>query len=79
LSTPDLSAGPRGARLAFTSTEAASYLGVSVATVRRWSNAGKLVGARTPGGQRRFSREELDAFVTSLHRGERADKARPAA
>jgi excisionase family DNA binding protein len=40
---------------------------VSVATVRRWSNAGLLHGARTPGGQRRFSQDELDTFVRSLH------------
>ena len=54
--------------LAFTSSHAASYLGVSLATVRRWSNDGHLDGYRTPGGQRRFSREQLDAFVRSLGR-----------
>ena len=55
-----------GTELAFTSSEAARYLGVSLATVRRWSNAGHLPGYRTPGGQRRFSRAQLDAFLTSL-------------
>jgi len=62
----------RGGRteLAFTSSAAARYLGVSLATVRRWSNAGHLVGYRTPGGQRRFSREQLDRFVDSLSRDE---------
>jgi len=45
---------------------AAQHLGVSIATVRRWSNAGHLPGYRTPGGQRRFTVEELDAFVDSL-------------
>jgi excisionase family DNA binding protein len=59
--------------LAFTSSQAASYLGVSLATVRRWSNAGYLNGYRTPGGQRRFSREQLDAFVRSLGRGDDDD------
>ena len=53
-------------QLAFTSSQAASYLGVSLATVRRWSNEGYLRGYRTPGGQRRFSREQLDAFLRSL-------------
>ena len=53
-------------QLAFTSSQAASYLGVSLATVRRWSNSGALRGYRTPGGQRRFSREQLDAFLDSL-------------
>ena len=52
--------------LAYTSSEAAEYLGVSLATVRRWSNTGHLRGYRTPGGQRRFSRTQLDAFVHSL-------------
>jgi excisionase family DNA binding protein len=59
---------PRGVRtqLAYTSSQAASYLGVSLATVRRWSNDGHLRGYRTPGGQRRFSREQLDSFLRSL-------------
>jgi excisionase family DNA binding protein len=52
--------------LAFTSSEAARYLGVSLATVRRWSNDGHLRGYRTPGGQRRFSRDQLDGFLSSL-------------
>jgi len=56
--------------LAFTSSQAASYLGVSLATVRRWSNDGHLNGYRTPGGQRRFSRDQLDAFVRSLSHGD---------
>ncbi len=53
-------------QLAFTSSQAANYLGVSLATVRRWSNNGHLQGYRTPGGQRRFSREQLDLFLSSL-------------
>ena len=53
-------------QLAFTSSQAATYLGVSLATVRRWSNDGYLRGYRTPGGQRRFSSEQLDAFLRSL-------------
>ena len=56
-------------QLAFTSSEAARYLGVSLATVRRWSNAGHLAGYRTPGGQRRFSRAQLDQFLASLDGG----------
>ncbi|MGD0196698.1 MAG: helix-turn-helix domain-containing protein [Solirubrobacteraceae bacterium] len=53
-------------QLAFTSSQAASYLGVSLATVRRWSDDGHLRGYRTPGGQRRFSRAQLDEFLSSL-------------
>jgi excisionase family DNA binding protein len=62
--------------LAFTSSQAATYLGVSLATVRRWSNDGHLRGYRTPGGQRRFSRDQLDAFLHSLNG---ADGGPPAA
>jgi excisionase family DNA binding protein len=55
-------------QLVFTSSQAARYLGVSLATVRRWTDAGYLTGYRTPGGQRRFSREQLDGFIDSLQR-----------
>jgi excisionase family DNA binding protein len=56
-------------RLVFTSSQAARYLGVSLATVRRWTDAGHVACYRTPGGQRRFSRDQLDEFITSMHRG----------
>ena len=55
-------------RLVFTSSQAARYLGVSLATIRRWTDAGHISCYRTPGGQRRFAREQLDAFVTSMYR-----------
>ena len=53
-------------RLGLTTSEAARHLGVSLSTVRRWSDMGYLHGYRTPGGQRRFPVQELDEFVTSL-------------
>lgn len=53
-------------RLVFTSSEAARYLGVSLATIRRWTDAGHIACYRTPGGQRRFSRAQLDDFITSM-------------
>ena len=34
--------------------EAAKYLGVSVSTLRRWENSGKLLPERTKGQQRRY-------------------------
>ena len=58
----------RDRQLVFTSSQAARHLGVSLATIRRWTDAGYLTGYRTPGGQRRFSREQLDGFIDSLHR-----------
>lgn len=61
---------PPGARqLVFTSSQAAVYLGVSLATVRRWTDAGHIACYRTPGGQRRFSRQQLDGFIASMQRG----------
>jgi excisionase family DNA binding protein len=67
--SPTTTATGAPTQLAFTSSQAASYLGVSLATVRRWSNDGHLRGSRTPGGQRRFSRDQLDAFLRSLTSG----------
>ena len=62
-------AQPRNERqLVFTSSQAARYLGVSLATVRRWTDAGHIDCYRTPGGQRRFSRAQLDDFITSMQR-----------
>ena len=60
---------PRNDRqLVFTSSQAARYLGVSLATIRRWTDAGHISCYRTPGGQRRFARDQLDDFITSMHR-----------
>jgi len=62
-------AQPRNERqLVFTSSQAARYVGVSLATVRRWTDAGHIDCYRTPGGQRRFSRTQLDDFIASMQR-----------
>ena len=53
-------------RLGLTASEAARHLGVSISTLRRWSDAGHVESYRTPGGQRRFSVQQLDAFLDSL-------------
>jgi excisionase family DNA binding protein len=47
-------------------SQAADALGVSPGTIRRWSDMGYIESYRTPGGQRRFSREQLNQFVASL-------------
>jgi excisionase family DNA binding protein len=57
-------------RLGLSTSEAARHLGVSLSTVRRWSDSGHLRGYRTPGGQRRFTVEQLDAFLASLAEGD---------
>jgi excisionase family DNA binding protein len=60
-----------GRRLGLSTSEAARHLGVSLSTIRRWSDMGHLRGYRTPGGQRRFSVEQLDAFIASLEQNNR--------
>ncbi len=55
-------------RLELTTSEVARRLGVSLGTVRRWADHGHLPTYRTPGGQRRFSAEDVEAFVASLER-----------
>ena len=57
---------PSHRSLALTISDTALMLGVSVATVRRWADAGHLASYRTPGGQRRFSAAEVEAFLTRL-------------
>jgi excisionase family DNA binding protein len=46
--------------------QAAEYLGVSAASLRKWSNDGLLPVYRTPGGQRRYALEDLDEFMRSM-------------
>jgi excisionase family DNA binding protein len=53
--------------------QAAAYLGVSAASLRKWSNQGLVPVYRTPGGQRRFSTSDLDEFMRSM-RQPSADK-----
>ena len=55
--------------LGLSTSQAAEALGVSLGTIRRWSDMGYLESYRTPGGQRRFSLEQIDQFVDSLQTG----------
>jgi len=45
--------------------EASQLLGVSAATLRQWTDEGNLKAFVTPGGHRRYSREELKEFMNS--------------
>jgi excisionase family DNA binding protein len=55
--------------LGLSTSQAAQALGVSLGTVRRWSDMGYLESYRTPGGQRRFSAEQIEHFLAKLQRG----------
>lgn len=50
-------------------SDAARILGASVGTVRRWTDEGHIHHVRTPGGQRRYSRNGLTEFVRELEHG----------
>jgi excisionase family DNA binding protein len=52
--------------LGLSTSQAAHALGVSLGTIRRWSDMGYLESYRTPGGQRRFSNEQIQQFLRSL-------------
>jgi excisionase family DNA binding protein len=46
--------------------EAAELLGVSAASLRKWSDQGLVPVYRTPGGQRRYSPADLQRFIESM-------------
>ena len=43
--------------------EVAALFRVSTVTVAAWADSGRLGHFRTPGGQRRFRRADVDAFL----------------
>jgi diguanylate cyclase (GGDEF)-like protein/excisionase family DNA binding protein len=43
--------------------EAAGLLGVSLNTLRRWTDAGRLVCYRSPGGHRRYRAEDIESLL----------------
>ena len=49
--------------------EAAALMGVSPATLRRWSDAGDIDAFTTPGGHRRFSRSAIAGMLAADHLG----------
>lgn len=44
--------------------QAATYLGVAQSTIRKWSDAGQVPTFYTPGGHRRYRRDDLAAFLS---------------
>jgi excisionase family DNA binding protein len=59
---------PEASKRTFWSTQlVARRLKVSEATVKRWSDEGLLACYRTPGGHRKFSPQDVAAFVAARH------------
>jgi excisionase family DNA binding protein len=57
--------------------EAADFLGVSAASLRKWSDQGLVPVYRTPGGQRRFSPGDLESFLDSMREPQRPELRKP--
>jgi excisionase family DNA binding protein len=57
---------PERSPLRLSTSQAAEALGVSLGTIRRWSDMGYLESYRTPGGQRRFNADQIDRFLARL-------------
>jgi excisionase family DNA binding protein len=55
--------------------EASTYLGVSAASLRNWSDRGLVPFYRTPGGQRRYEIVDLDRFIDSMRQPARVELA----
>jgi len=55
--------------------EAATYLGVSAASLRNWSDKGLVPFYRTPGGQRRYELPDLDRFIDSMRQPSKSELA----
>lgn len=49
-------------------SEAASILGVSIDTLRRWDQSGKLTSVKSEGGHRKYYRSEIEIFLNNLFR-----------
>ena len=45
------------------SSDACKHLGISLVTLHRWVKSKRIVPKRTPTGEYRFRRSELDAFL----------------
>ena len=43
--------------------QAATYVGVAQSTMRKWTDSGRVSSFKTPGGHRRYRRNDLDQFL----------------
>jgi excisionase family DNA binding protein len=52
--------------------DAADFVGVHPTTMRAWADKGEMPSQRTPGGHRRFRREDLEAWLEAQSRSQQA-------
>jgi excisionase family DNA binding protein len=57
--------------------EAALFLGVSIPTLRRWTDEGAVAAFRTPGGHRRYLIDALISFRNAQQEAEPQPAGRP--
>jgi len=55
--------------------QAAAFLGAAQSTVRKWADGGRLPAFYTPGGHRRFRRDDLEAFLAGPRTTPRTGRA----
>jgi diguanylate cyclase (GGDEF)-like protein/excisionase family DNA binding protein len=77
-SEPSQLAAVRGDAPALTLSQACDALGVSMSTLRRWADAGRIRVVRTAGGHRRFPASEIRR-LNRARNGSRAGTVRPIA
>lgn len=47
----------------YTTKETSKYLGISISTIYRMEKQGLISSTKTPGGQRRFSKENIENYL----------------
>jgi site-specific DNA-methyltransferase (adenine-specific) len=52
----------------FTTKEAAKYLGISQSTIYRMEKQGLISSSRTPGGQRRFNKKNIEGYLKKSYK-----------
>lgn len=57
---------PQTSERPLTPKQVAEIFGVSTVTVASWADSGKLPHFKTPSGQRRFWKSDMDAFLIRL-------------
>ena len=57
--------------------QAATYVGVAQSTMRKWTDSGRVSSFKTPGGHRRYRRDDLDQFLDRSGHGRPSSSSGP--